>query len=119
MEQQTFPFKPTKLFHRHGGQITTVYGVGHTCDKPSEGRSRDYWFYRAEVKWNDGSTSERAEVAPYAVCIDGDEADGKAEYDVLSDALNAYLLANGEWCDRKSKHEGWYANERPAKRGAK
>jgi len=99
------------VHHKHGGQITSVTGIGHHLDKPSDGYSRDYWFFIGDVTWRDGGNSVGIEIAPWAVCyVDGEPRD---EVDALMSALNKYLQAHGDWCERKSGHEGWYAH-RPA-----
>jgi hypothetical protein len=111
-----FPYKPKAVDHKHGGHITEITGLGHVTDKPKEGRSRDYWHFFGNVTWRDGTQSKGIEIAPYALCQDSDE--GHAEVIELMEAMNAYLREHGEWCDSKSKHEGWYAHERAVRRRA-
>lgn len=97
-------------FHKSGGRITSVERIGHTCDRPENGRSRDSWYFVGNVEWRDGTKSKGIEIPPYSVCYH-DEA-GKPEIDDLMAFLNDYLLINGEWsCE--GKHAGWYANVRP------
>jgi hypothetical protein len=114
----TFPFEPKAVLHKHGGRIVKINGIGHTIDKPSEGRSRDSWFFRGEIEWRDGTHSRHAEIAPYALCYTDEQPEGHAEIIALSAAMSEYLEQHGEWCDRKSKHEGWYAHDRKVSRRA-
>ncbi|TFH43362.1 MAG: hypothetical protein E4H01_12155 [Lysobacterales bacterium] len=105
-----FPYEPAHINHKAGGKITLITGIGHALDKPQDGRSRDYWYFRGNVNWRDGTKSVNTEIAPPAVCYS--DAAGKPAVDLLMAALNDYLLANGEWC-----REGWYA-ARKVKRAA-
>lgn len=104
-----FPIRPTTLYHKHGGKITKIRGITHREDKPKDGRSRDYWFFVADVEWRDGGKSEKTEVAPYAVCCE--EPSSNDELKCVMKALNEYLLEHGEYCEGKP-HEGWYAHRK-------
>ena len=106
-----FPYAPAHVHHKAGGKITLITGISHTCDKPEDGRSRDYWYFTGNIEWRDGGKSKNAQIPPYSVCYSDDA--GKPAVDMLMDALNEYLLANGEWFHGKGKHEGWCANNRP------
>ena len=106
-----FPVELKATEHRNGGRIVRVYGVAHACDKPADGRSRDWWWFVGDVEWSDGTKSAKTEIPPYALCCDS--PDGHDEVCKLSEAMSEYLNERGEWCDRDSKHEGWYATERP------
>lgn len=110
-----FPFHPKHTTHKHGGVITRVDRIEHTTARPLDGRSRDNWFYIGAVEWSDGGKSDPIEIMPWHTCHDG-SMESRQEVLDLSEALADYLYENGKWCDRKSKHEGWYANERPAKK---
>lgn len=104
-----FPAKLTTVSHKSGGTITCVYGVSHHTDRPKGGRSRDYWFFIADVDWFDGSKSQKTEVMPYHLCCEDPRKN--PELDGLLAAMNEYLEANGEWF-AEGKHEGWYANRK-------
>jgi hypothetical protein len=106
-----FPFEPSGIHHKHGGRITRIERVGHECAPAKEGRSQDIWFFVGDVEWSDGGKSNGLEIAPYHVCWVDEQPEGEQQIRDLMAALNEYLQAHGEWCDRKSKHEGWYANE--------
>jgi hypothetical protein len=110
MSAITFPFQPTALHHRHGGVITTVYGIEHLKGKPRDGHSTDFWFFRADVEWDDGSRSERIEVSPQSLVAD--DAPNHPHLKSLLEAMNAYLAANGEW-RRDAKLQGWVAHRGP------
>lgn len=113
-----FPHEPMFTFHKHGGKIIRITGLGHGTDKPAGGRSRDFWHFFGDVQWYDGTKSEGVEIAPWALCYDSDnEAQGRAEIDWLLGAMNEYLAANGDWCGPETKHQGWYAR-RPKKEAA-
>lgn len=105
-----FPVELKSTHHRMGGRIVRVHGIGHEAWKPREGRSQDIWHFIGDVEWRDGGKSELIEIAAYAVCYT-DEAE-RAEVDALMEALNDYLCEHGDWYRGKSKHEGWYANDR-------
>jgi hypothetical protein len=109
-----FPYEPGDVSHKNGGIITKIYGIGHECDKPAEGRSRDYWFFIGDVTWHDGGNSKKLQIAPYHLCYVND----RSSTDELFKAMNDYLAEHGEWCDSKSKHEGWYAHDRKVRRRA-
>jgi hypothetical protein len=107
-----FPVKTVGILHRSGGTIVQITGIGHQVSKPREGRSWDIWFYKGDVKWDDGGESLNLEIPPFALHV---EPEGRAQYEALSDAMMEYLNKHGKWCDRESKHEGWYANVRGKK----
>ena len=104
-----FPYCPVDVSHRHGGTITQVDGIGHAVGTPRDGRSTDTWFFVGNVQWDDGGTSTGTEIAPFLLTCG---AAGKPAVDALLEAMNAYLLANGTWCGRDTRHEGWYATNR-------
>jgi hypothetical protein len=109
-----YPATLNNTSHKHGGKIVRITSIGHEAAPPKFGRSQDVWFFKGDVQWRDGGTSRDTEIPPWALCYDGD----RSEVDALLADLNDYLLANGDWCDG-TKHDGWYANERPvAKRRA-
>lgn len=110
MSAITFPFQPTALHHRHGGVITTVYGMEHIKGKPRDGRSTDYWFFRADVEWSDGTRSERTEVPPHALVAD--DPSNHPHLTQLLQAMNDYLAQHGEW-RRDGKLQGWLAHRGP------
>ena len=112
-----FPFEPKAVEHKHGGKIVRITGIGHGTEKPRDGMSRDYWHFYGDVRFADaGKVSAGLEIAPWALCQDSEE--GRAEIVLLMAAMNEYLAEHGQWCDSKSKHEGWYANERKISRRA-
>ena len=102
-----FPIQLQHTHHKHGGRITRITSIEHVTDKPANGRSRDYWFFRGDVAWSDGSNSKGIEIAPYALCSNVNDQ----EVLDLSKALNDYLLEHGTW-HQKGKHQGWYATNR-------
>jgi len=106
------PVELKNTMHNNGGQITSIASIAHEVNKPEHGRSHDVWWFVGDVKWGDGTSSKNLEIAPWALCCDDD----RAEVLALSELMSDYLHEHGEWCDRDSKHEGWYANERPSKR---
>lgn len=109
-----FPLFLQHTFHKHGGRITKLERIAHECAKPTGGHSRDIWFFVGSVEWRDGGKSEGLEIAPWAICHDPDDEEGRAEVDSVLEALNVYLLEHGEWFnDGKTRHEGWYAAVRP------
>jgi|SRR3974390_12917 len=103
-----FPFEPKDMSHKHGGRITKITGIGHVCDKPMAGHSRDNWHFFGDVDWQDGSKSVGLEIAPWAVCSDHEH---HAEVVELMELLNQYLHEHGKWY-RHGKHKGWYADVR-------
>jgi len=106
------PYKPTNVYHRHGGAILEVTSIRHQTDKPRDGRSRDAWYFMGRVKWRDGSGDE-SKLHPIdapMMCADTDE--GHAEIRGLSELMMEYLREHGDWCGRGSKHEGWYAHRK-------
>ena len=106
-----FPVTLKNTFHKHGGRIISVSGIAHEANPPKQGYSRDTWWYIGDVDWNDGTKSDNLEIAPWAVCyLDENQ---REEVLALSEALSDYLSHNGTWCGHESKHQGWYANERP------
>lgn len=96
--------------HRHGGRIVRIERIEHVVDKPEDGRSRDVWHFIGNVEWSDGTRSDGLQIAPWAVCFDGDHRD---EVIALNELMSEYLNANGDWF-RSGPHEGWYAH-RPRK----
>jgi hypothetical protein len=109
----TFPFTPTAIEHRHGGTITLITGIGHTVNRPTQCRSRDVWYFVGDVTWSDATRSKGVQILPNLVCY-GSAQSSKAQVDDLMNALNDYLTTHGQWCERASRHEGWYANKRGA-----
>ena len=102
-----FPYTPKNVLHAHGGKIVEITGCGHKTDRPQLGYSRDWWFFIGRVQWDDtGKLGERGHIEPGVLCGD------TAEINELLGAMNAYLRKHGEWCDSKSKHEGWYAHRK-------
>lgn len=106
------PYTPANILHRHGGRVLEITGIGHKIDRPQMGYSRDYWFYLGRVAWDDGSGDQKKirQIEPFSLCASSPE--GFAEINAVSDLMMEYLGEHGEWCDSKSKHEGWYAHNR-------
>lgn len=118
MSAPTIPIDLSNTHHKHGGQITRISGIAHTCDKPQAGRSRDFSYFVGDVTWADGSKSTGIEIAPHAVCYVDDAH--RDEVLALMAELSAYLETHGQWFHSKP-HEGWYANVRlgaPRRMGA-
>lgn len=110
MSAITYPFTPERLHHRHGGVITTVHGIEHIKGKPRDGLSTDYWFFRADVEWDDATVSKNTEVPPHMLVAE--DAPNHPHLKLLLEAMNAYLAANGEW-RRDAKLQGWMAHRGP------
>jgi hypothetical protein len=111
------PYKPTNVFHRHGGKITEVTEIRHQTEKPSDGYSRDAWYFMGRVQWDDGSGSDDRlhPIDPPMLCSDTPE--GHAEISALGDVMMKYLSGHGEWSKSKP-HQGWYAHDRKQRRAA-
>lgn len=107
------PVDLKRTAHKHGGRIIRITSIAHEVNKPNDGLSRDTWWFVGDVDWDDGTRSDGLEIAPWAVCCYDDD---RSEVLALSELMANYLAERGEWCDRESKHEGWYANDRPKSR---
>jgi len=108
----TLPIELRYTYHKYGGRIIRITRIGHTCDKPEDGRSRDYWYFIGDVNWSDGTMSDNIEIPPYALCYEDEQH--RDEVLALSELMSDYLLKHGDWYrDEKCKHQGWYANVRP------
>lgn len=108
-----FPFKPTAVFHKHGGRILEVTGIAHQVEKPRNGYSQDAWWFVGRVEWSDGSGSPDKLHPIDAPMLCADTPEGHAEINAMGDLMMAYLREHGEWRDAKPR--GWYAH-RPTKR---
>ncbi len=88
--------KPKHLFHKMGGRIVEIHGVGHrTLEKVP------YWFFLCDVKWDDtGKTREGIEVLPDRLCADQSIPEATAELDEAMKALNEHLRTHGKWLDK-------------------
>lgn len=91
--------KTIDTFHKHGGRIREVHAIAHRTYKGVA-----EWFFIATVEWNDGSVSEFAEVAPWAL-VSG-ELSGKDEVDALVAKLTDHLAEHGEWHEPRQKRDG-------------
>ena len=106
-----FPYTPkTDLRHYAGGQIVAVHGIKHQSCKARDGRSLDGWWFDCDVKWADTGKVSRRPVEPFKMCAE--EGGKNVDLQLLSAAIAEYLSKHGEWCDGKSKHEGWYAHRK-------
>jgi hypothetical protein len=104
-----FPYKPTThIQHYMGGTIELVHGIEHQACKPSDGRSLDGWWFDCDVKWADTGKVSRSPCEPFKMCAE--EGGRNADIQALNAAMAEYLAEHGEWCDSKSKHEGWFAH---------
>jgi hypothetical protein len=113
----TLPVELSHTHHKHGGRILRIEKIAHEIAKPSDGRSRDIWFFIGDVSWSDGGLSSGHEIAPWALAY-GDNRDGaQKEINQLSQLLNEYLLAHGKFYE-DGPHEGWYANNRKQAKAA-
>ncbi len=106
-----FPFKPQHTFHKHGGKIILITGIGHEVERPQDGYSKDYWFYTGRMKWDDTGRVDVSDHRIYAHDLCADDKAGHDEINMISEAMMAYLNEHGEWYDSKP-HQGWYANVR-------
>lgn len=84
--------KAKYLSHKMGGRIPIVHGVGHHTHD-----GVPYWFYVCDVKWDDGTASDKTEVMPDRVICDGSNPKAAAEINKVSEALMDYLRDNGKW----------------------
>jgi hypothetical protein len=108
-----FPVTLKDTWHKHGGQVTRITKIEHVLDKPKDGRSRDYWHFRGDVKWNDSPPSIDIEIPPYVICYT-DETKRQEVFDLIA-AMADYLNEHGEWHhDGESKYEGWFAHRSKA-----
>lgn len=99
--------KVEHLEHKHGGRVTDLLSIEHEAQP----RGIVTWFFTGRVEWDDGTTSEKAEVSPVCLCYDHDSDAAKKEMDGVSRRLMDYLAANGEW----QESGGWKPR---AKRGS-
>jgi hypothetical protein len=109
-----FPFTPTTdLQHKWGGKIMLVHGIKHQAVTPKDGRSLDGWWFDCDVLWDDTGKVSRGPVESFKLCAE----DGGRNPDIraLDAAMMDYLKANARHCGERTKHEGWYFNERRAK----
>jgi hypothetical protein len=106
-----FPIRPTTLDHKFGGKVVAIHGIAHREDKPKDRRSRDYWFFVADVEWQDGGKSERTEVEPFKLCCD--EPRTNDELKCVMKAMDEYLSEHGDWNNPKA--EGWFAHRKAAR----
>lgn len=86
------------LEHKHGGRIVAFHSMGHSTYKGVAS-----WFYVCDVDWNDGTKSDKIEVAPWALCFDHSNAEARREYEAIVELLSNYLEQNGEWHQRPKK----------------
>lgn len=87
--------------HKHGGKIVDVYSVGHETHKGVAD-----WFFLGKVEWSDGTVSEGARIAPWALCADQKNADAQSEINALLEAMNSYLRKHGAWHEPKRARDG-------------
>lgn len=106
-----FPYSPTTdLQHRYGGKIVLVHGIRHQAVPPRDGRSLDGWWFDCDVRWDDTGKVSRSPVEPYKLSAEEDGTN--PDIRTLSAAMMDYLEANARMCDNRTKHEGWYFNDR-------
>lgn len=106
------PYTPTNVCHRHGGTVLEITGIKHQTDKPRDGRSMDAWYFIGRVSWDDASGDTKTTVPIDVPMLCSDTDAGLAEIHDLTEVMMAYLREHGEWCDSKSKHEGWFAHRK-------
>jgi hypothetical protein len=82
------------LQHKHGGRIVSIDAIAHETYQ-----RRASWHFVGKVQWTDGSESEAAQIAPYALCYDHDNAEAAAECNSALGRLNDYLARNGKWVE--------------------
>lgn len=104
------PYKPDHVMHRHGGTVTEIAEIKIQLESPSDGHSRDAWYFIGTVSWDDGTVSKGHPIDVPMLCSDTDA--GQVEIRKLADLVMAHLKQHGTW-NRAGPHEGWYAN-RPA-----
>ena len=98
------------LPHKHGGTIETITAIEHETYKGVAS-----WEFRGRVTWADGTVSESAHIAPWAVCCDNAVDEQLALWRKLSKMLHDYLDKHGEWHDAKHKRDGRVYNWTPKK----
>lgn len=86
------------LHHRNGGTIETIHAIEHDTYKGVAS-----WEFRGRVKWQDGTISESAHIAPYHLAAQGEN---QAEADELLAAMQAYLDREGRWHNAKTASDG-------------
>jgi hypothetical protein len=111
MEQKMkLPYKPTAVYHRHGGKILEVTEIRHQTEKPSGGYSRDAWYFMGRVRWDGSGTGDKLRPIDMPMLC-SDTPEGQDEIRGLSDLMMAYLREHGEWFET-NPHKGWYAHRR-------
>lgn len=88
------------LLHKHGGRITEIRAVGHHTWKGVAS-----WHLVGNVKWDDGTESEKLEIPPFCLARDG-SPEAVDELAAVLESMNAYLSREGEWHDMKHKRDG-------------
>lgn len=83
------------IHHKHGGRILSLGSIEHHTY-----RKRATYEFTGRVAWDDGGTSDRAHVAPWALCIDSENPDARRELAIVQNKLDAYLRQFGKWNDR-------------------
>ena len=106
------------LRHRWGGRIASIESIEHrTIDGVAD------WFYRGTIEWDDYGTgigkrrdSVATEIPPWAVCLDQDNPEARAEYDTFAEVLSGHLRKHGKWLAKgKQMKDGRIANWIPKK----
>lgn len=95
-----------------------ITGIKHQTDRPRDGRSMDAWYFIGRVSWDDASGDVMKPCPIDVPMLCSDTEAGQQEIQDLSAVMMAYLREHGQWCDSKSKHEGWYANDRKVRSAA-
>lgn len=88
------------LLHKHGGRIVVLTAIEHSTYKGVAD-----WEWRGVVQWDDGSVSNAAHIAPWAVLSDGSQ-DGDDQARLMSERLVRYLERMGTWHDSKHTRDG-------------
>lgn len=109
----SLPYEPHSVFHKHGGRITRIDRIEHETARPVDGRSQDTWHYVGAVEWDDGSASDAAQIAPWALCVEDLDVAGRRELGAILNLMNVYLDVHGVYRDGEGGIRGWYAHARP------
>lgn len=100
--------KINHLRHKHGGIIRNIHYIGHEIVKGVAD-----WYFVGDVDWDDGTKSNKLQIAPWAVCRIEDTVDAVTECNAVFERMSEYLTKKGNWHDTKKKRDGRIYNWTP------